>query len=76
MENHHVSLQQLKHNKEKFLRGQARHFHIPFLLEEGTLSRKKKKKSKDGYRVVAPLYAILGQTTNLLSIAMIFPELC
>lgn len=32
------------------------------------------KKDKDGYTVVALLYAILGQTTNLFSIAMIFPE--
>lgn len=73
MENHYVCLQQLKHNKEEFLGGQARHFHSACLLEEG---RPSKKKSKDGYTDVAPLYTILGQTTNLLSIAMIFPEPC
>lgn len=73
MENLHVSLQQLKHNKAKFLGHQDRHFHIACSLQERRLLRKKKK-SKDGYTVVAPLYAILGQTTNLLSISMIFLE--
>lgn len=42
MENHHVSLQQLKHNKEQSLGGQARHSHSACSVEEGMLSRKKK----------------------------------
>lgn len=41
MENHHVSLQQLKHNKEQSLGGQARHSHSACSVEEGMLSRKK-----------------------------------
>lgn len=72
MESHFVSLHQLKSNKENFLADQAGHLYSACSLGKGVLSKKTEtNKRKGGHTVVALLCTVLGQTTNLLSFAMI-----